>query len=134
MEAMNALVKQGATVDDCLVPPAAAGLDEVAVEELDIESIATQTSEELEALFVGDAVRAALCDLMPEPRLPESIADSETLFLDLGLNSLEYLELWMSIESRLGIRFDDEDLLGDVRTVGDVVSRTLDVYCGGVPS
>jgi acyl carrier protein len=76
---------------------------------------------------IADAVRAALGDLMPESRDPESIADSETLFVDLGLNSLEYLELWTSIESRVGCRFDDEDLLGDIRTVGDVVRRTMDV-------
>lgn len=107
--------------------------DEVVVE-FDQERTAMQISQEPEVLVVADAVRAALAELMSEPRPPESIADSETLFLDLGLNSLEYLELWMSIESRLGCRFDDEDLLGDVRTVGDVVRRTLDVYRGGVPS
>lgn len=107
--------------------------DEVVVE-FDQERIAMQISQEPEVLCVADAVRAALADLISEPRPPESIEDSETLFLDLGLNSLEYLELWMSIESRLGCRFDDEDLLGDVRTVGDVVRRTLDVYRGGVPS
>lgn len=93
-----------------------------------------QTSQETDVLRVADAVRAALGDLMPQPRDPESIADSETLFVDLGLNSLEYLELWTSIESRLGCRFDDEDLLGDVRTVGDVIQRTLGVYRGGEPS
>lgn len=117
MEAMKALVEQDGT----------AGVA------FDQEKIAIQISQAHEVLC-ADAVRAALGDLMAEPRAPESIADSETLFLDLGLNSLEYLELWMSIESRLGIRFDDEDLLGDVRTVGDVVSRTLNVYCGGVAS
>jgi acyl carrier protein len=88
-----------------------------------------QYTQNTEVLMVADAVRAALGDLMPEPRQAESISDSETLFVDLGLNSLEYLELWTSIESRLGCRFDDEDLLGDLRTVGDVVRRTLDV-CG----
>jgi len=76
---------------------------------------------------VGDAVRTALCELMPQGRDPETISDCETLFVELGLNSLEYLELWTSIESRLGCRFDDEDLLGDIRTVGDVVNRTLAV-------
>jgi len=76
---------------------------------------------------IAEAVRAALCDLMPEARQPGSIDDSETLFVDLGLNSLEYLELWTSIESRLGCRFDDEDLLGDLRTVSDVVRRTMAV-------
>lgn len=81
---------------------------------------------------IADAVRAALGDLTPQARQPESIADSETLFVDLGLNSLEYLELWTSIESRLGCRFDDEDLLGDLRTVGDVVRRTAEVCRGGV--
>lgn len=81
---------------------------------------------------IADAVRAALGDLTPQARQPESIADSETLFVDLGLNSLEYLELWTSIESRLGCRFDDEDLLGDLRTVGDVVRRTVEVCRGGV--
>jgi acyl carrier protein len=84
-------------------------------------------SQETGVSIVADAVRAALGDLMPQPRNPESITDSETLFVDLGLNSLEYLELWTSIESRLGCRFDDEDLLGDLRTVGDVIQRTLDV-------
>ena len=93
-----------------------------------------QVTQEMDALRIADAVRAALGDLMPQPRSPETISDSETLFVDLGLNSLEYLELWTSIESRLGCRFDDEDLLGDVRTVGDVVHRTLDVYRGGEPS
>jgi acyl carrier protein len=88
-------------------------------------------SQETEVSIVADVVRAVLGDLMPQPRNPESIADSETLFVDLGLNSLEYLELWTSIESRLGCRFDDEDLLGDLRTVGDVVRRTLDVYRAG---
>ena len=133
MEAMKALVKQGGSVGVCLVPPPTPGPDEVVVK-VDLEGIAMQISQESEVLCVADAVRGALGDLMPEPRPPESIADSETLFLDLGLNSLEYLELWTSIESRLGCRFDDEDLLGDVRTVGDVVRRTLDVYRGGVPS
>lgn len=85
-------------------------------------------SQETEVSIVAHAVRAALGDLMPQPRSPESIADSETLFVDLGLNSLEYLELWTSIESRLGCRFDDEDLLGDLRTVGDVIQRTI-VVC-----
>jgi acyl carrier protein len=83
---------------------------------------------------IATAVRSALGDLMPLARETESIADSETLFVDLGLNSLEYLELWTSIESRLGCRFDDEDLLGDLRTVGDVVRRTLEVYRAGEPA
>jgi acyl carrier protein len=129
MEAMKASVKQGGV---CLVPPPTPGPGEVVVE-FDQERIAIQISQAHEVLC-ADAVRAALGDLMAQPRSPESIEDSESLFLDLGLNSLEYLELWMSIESRLGIRFDDEDLLGDVRTVGDVIRRTVDVYCGGVPS
>jgi acyl carrier protein len=80
---------------------------------------------------IADAVRHALSELMPQGRPPESIADSETLFVDLGLNSLEYLELWTSIESRVGCRFDDEDLLGDLRTVGDIVRRTIEVYQAG---
>lgn len=86
-------------------------------------------TQETDEYGIAEAVRAALGDVMPQPRPPESIAYSETLFLDLGLNSLEYLELWTSIESRLGCRFDDEDLLGDLRTVGDVVHRTMEV-CG----
>jgi acyl carrier protein len=94
-----------------------------------------ETMQGTDVLKVADAVRAALGDLMPQPRPGESIADSETLFVDLGLNSLEYLELWTSIESRLECRFDDEDLLGDLRTVGDVVQRTCEV-CGraGAPA
>ena len=132
MEAMKSLVMQGGTVDVCLVPPSASGPGEGGVE-LGQEKIAIHISQAHEVLC-ADAVRAVLGDLMAQPRAPESIEDSESLFLDLGLNSLEYLELWMTIESRLGIRFDDEDLLGDIRTVGDVIRRTLDVYLGGVTS
>lgn len=87
--------------------------------------------QDTNVLKVAEAVRAALGDLMPQPRSVQSIADSETLFVDLGLNSLEYLELWTSIESRLGCRFDDEDLMGDLRTVGDVVQRAVDVCRAG---
>lgn len=84
-------------------------------------------TDEVDEYRIADAVRSALGDLVAQSRSPESIRDSETLFVDLGLNSLEYLELWTSIESRLGCRFDDEDLLGDLRTVGDVVRRTTEV-------
>lgn len=92
------------------------------------ETVYTPVTDELR---IAAAVRAALGDLAPQARQPESIGDSETLFVDLGLNSLEYLELWTSIESRLGCRFDDEDLLGDIRTVGDVVRRTMEVCQAG---
>lgn len=92
------------------------------------ETVYTQRTDEQS---IAEAVRNALGDLMPQPRRPETIADSETLFVDLGLNSLEYLELWTSIESRIGCRFDDEDLLGDLRTVGDVVRRTIEVCQAG---
>jgi acyl carrier protein len=95
------------------------------------ETVYTQEPDEYR---IGEAVRAALGELTPQARHPESITDSETLFVDLGLNSLEYLELWTSIESRLGCRFDDEDLLGDVRTVGDVVRRTIEVCQTGEAS
>jgi acyl carrier protein len=91
----------------------------------------TDYAQETDERSIAEAVRNALGDLMPQPRRPETIADSETLFVDLGLNSLEYLELWTSIESRLGCRFDDEDLLGDLRTVGDVVRRTIEVCQAG---
>ena len=86
-----------------------------------------QHSSDAENNKIAGAVRAALGDLVPQAREPESISDSETLFVDLGLNSLEYLEMWTSIEARVGCRFDDEDLLGDLRTVGDVVRRTVEV-------
>ena len=92
------------------------------------ETVYTQRTDEQS---IAEAVRNALGDLMTQPRRPETIADSETLFVDLGLNSLEYLELWTSIESRIGCRFDDEDLLGDLRTVGDVVRRTIEVCQAG---
>jgi acyl carrier protein len=132
MEAMKSSVEHGGTAGVGLVSHSTPGAAE-AVVEFGQERIAIQISHAHEVLC-ADAVRSALCNLMPQPRLPESIEDSESLFLDLGLNSLEYLELWTTIESQLGIRFDDEDLLGDIRTVGDVIGRTVDVYCGGVPS
>ena len=91
----------------------------------------TVYAQQTDERSIAEAVRNALGDLMPEARRPETIADTETLFVDLGLNSLEYLELWTSIESRVGCRFDDEDLLGDLRTVGDIVRRTIEVCQAG---
>ena len=101
---------------------------------MQLQSQETVFRQQTDENRIAAAVRAALGDLTPQARQPETIEDSETLFVDLGLNSLEYLELWTSIESRLGCRFDDEDLLGDIRTVGDVVRRTIDVCRAGEPS
>src|SRR3954447_16998355 len=95
--------------------------------DMQLHAAETMYGPQTNELRVGGAVRAALGELTAQPRRPESIRDSETLFVDLGLNSLEYLELWTSIESRLGCRFDDEDLLGDIRTVRDVIHRTVQV-------
>src|SRR5688572_23009849 len=74
MEAMKSFVEQGGTVGVCLVSPPTPGPDEVVVE-FDQVRIAIQISHAHEVLC-ADAVRAALGDLMAQPRSPESISDS----------------------------------------------------------
>jgi Acyl carrier protein len=44
----------------------------------------------------------------------------ESTFKDLGLDSLDLVDLVFKFEEELGIEFDDEDLTG-LKTVSDVV-------------
>jgi acyl carrier protein len=68
-------------------------------------------------------VRELLSEALDGTRSAETIKDDERLFIDLGLDSLTYMEVWSALEKRLGRRIDDEDLLGEVRTVADLIAQ-----------
>ncbi len=52
---------------------------------------------------------------------PESVTEDAGLFDDLGLDSLDTMDLTLALEERFGIQIPDEDLEG-LRTVGDAVA------------
>lgn len=68
-------------------------------------------------------VQDVLVDALESGRSPSSIHGSERLFVDLGLDSVAYLQVWTAIEGRIGRPVDDEDLLGEIRTVSDLIAR-----------
>lgn len=68
-------------------------------------------------------VQGVLIEALESARAASSIRPDERLFVDLGLDSVAYLQVWTAIERKIGRSVDDEDLLGDIRTVGDLVAR-----------
>ena len=75
-------------------------------------------------------------ELLDAREPPVLVAVSKaTLLADLGIDSLEFLEVLSIIEARLGLTVDDTLLVG-VGTVGDVMAvlDTLVQATGGTPS
>jgi acyl carrier protein len=70
------------------------------------------------AIMVFDA----LSEVLDGTRSALSFRGEELLFTEVGIDSLQYLDLLMSLEKRTGRRFEEEDVL-DVRTVGELVER-----------
>ena len=69
-------------------------------------------------------------EILAEVLLPDrgriSVSSRDRL-VDLGVDSLCYLSFWTTFERRRGYRVDDEDILGDMRTVLDLVERAQQV-------
>ena len=53
------------------------------------------------------------------------------LIKDLGVDSLDKLEIVANIENTLHIHLSDSDV-GNIHTIGDVVSRAEEIYNMGV--
>ena len=50
-----------------------------------------------------------------------SVAESNTLTEDLGLDSLDQVELIMEMEKQFSLKIDDEDA-AQIKTVGDILN------------
>src|SRR4051812_13549451 len=75
------------------------------------------------------ALEKLVCEILMEvlhPHREEEVEPRHRL-VDLGVDSLAYLNFWTTLESRRGYRVDDEDILGDVRSVSDLVDRVEQV-------
>ena len=75
---------------------------------------------------VGMTVRELLYAGIVNPRRPsaEAISDKDELIADLGADSLDRVELSISLEEEFKIEFSDDDVEG-FRLVGDVVQAVL---------
>ncbi len=76
-------------------------------------------------------VAELLADVTPYPAA--EFAPTTRLSEDLGLSSLELIELATAIEDRLGITVDDS-AFSTVKTIGDVVEATRTLVAQGTPA
>ena len=81
------------------------------------------------ATAVAEKVRSALARELR--RDPATITPEQALREDLGLNSLDAIELMFKVEEEFDIEIPDADVQG-LRTVGDLVSY-LEGRLGGAP-
>jgi acyl carrier protein len=65
-----------------------------------------------------DALRSAAVDVLQVPA--EKVTEKASFAEDLEADSLDLVELVMSLEDTLGITIEEDDL-ADVRTVGDAL-------------
>lgn len=59
----------------------------------------------------------------------EDINETTNLFVDLGIDSIEMLELIVELENEFGIEFDDDEI--DAEVLGDV-SKLVELIRGKV--
>ena len=73
-----------------------------------------------------DQILAKVATLVSETLEVNEDEVSESLaFADLGADSFDLLELGTAFEDEFGLTMDD-DALGDIKTVGDVVDAIVD--------
>lgn len=53
---------------------------------------------------------------------PERLVQEANVFLDLGLDSLDTVDLVVAIQKRFGVQVRDDERVRAIRTLGDVVS------------
>ncbi len=68
--------------------------------------------------MVFEKIRDILCNQLDLD--PENVTMESTLADDLGADSLDVVDLVMSIEDTFGVEFPDEEI-ENMKTVGDVV-------------
>ncbi|HKJ55699.1 MAG TPA: acyl carrier protein [Nitriliruptoraceae bacterium] len=54
--------------------------------------------------------------------IPEDEISRDATFEDLGMDSLDVVDLTLAVEERTGVKLEDEEL-EDVKTVGDAVDK-----------
>jgi acyl carrier protein len=69
-----------------------------------------------------EALRTAAVDVLQVK--PDQVSESATFAEDLEADSLDLVELVMSLEDSLDVKIEEDDL-ADVKTVGDAVDLIL---------
>jgi acyl carrier protein len=69
-----------------------------------------------------EALRTAAVDVLQVK--PDQVTESATFAEDLEADSLDLVELVMSLEDSLDVKIEEDDL-GDVKTVGDAVDLII---------
>jgi acyl carrier protein len=69
-----------------------------------------------------EALRTAAVDVLQVK--PDQVVEAATFAEDLEADSLDLVELVMSLEDSLDVKIEEDDL-GDVKTVGDAVDLIL---------
>ncbi len=73
--------------------------------------------------IIRQRVHSVLASLFTEPKNADGFADADDLIQDLGMDSLDLVELTMGLEEEFVIVIPDPDqAMSDVRTIGDVIS------------
>lgn len=62
-------------------------------------------------------------EIEPERLLPEA-----NIFLDLGLDSLDTVDLVVAIQKRFGVQVRDDERVRSIRTLGDVYQFIETIY------
>ena len=71
---------------------------------------------------VEERVRTIICDQLAVE--PEKVTLTASFIDDLGADSLDIVELVMTMEDKFGIKISDEEAAG-IKTVGDAVDFVM---------
>ena len=59
---------------------------------------------------------------------PEKLRPSATLYDDLGFDSLDAVDMVVVLEKTFGVKFNDEEAIRSVRTVGDIFTLIIRLH------
>ena len=70
--------------------------------------------------MIFETIRDIICEQFEKPK--DSITENTRFLEDLGADSLDVVEMAVSIEDAFSLGEIDSDELGNIRTVGDLVA------------
>ncbi len=57
----------------------------------------------------------------------ENLKEDKNLFMDLGLDSLDIVDLIVALQKKFGVKIRDNEQVRDIRTLGDIYEFILSV-------
>jgi acyl carrier protein len=76
----------------------------------------------MDSMISDEQVRRRVAQIMAEEfeLEPESLQPDATLYEDLGLDSLDAVDMVVALEKAFGMKMTDEEAIRAVRTMGDL--------------